>query len=798
MAELYRYAAFISYSSKDAAFAKRLHRALESYGIPSSLGKFDLINGGKQNRIYPVFRDREELAAGHLGEVIEANLRASAALIVVCSPNAAASPWVQKEIEYFAGLGRSTKIFAIVADDAPIVDASGADATAACFPPAFRGDALAGDKLEPLAADARKGKDGFRGAWLKLVAGLIGVTPGQIIDRDKKRTAQQRSIAAAALATITVGISALAAILSSAAWRDALLNEAMTLADTGDVVHARTLAIGGNPNRGDFVITRSARAANALERLASFQRSEDLGQIFSFDWSRDGGVRVLYRTDGQVLLQDHSRSAVNLGLRSQRVSTSALSRDGRVFVAQELNNSVHVYASAQAWRDRTLGRLTRFKLAQDGSALLGIDATGTGWLFDLNSNAPSRDLGKIRAFDFSADATSFALQRQDGRLALYRVSNTTQPVAQTQASWPAQLRDFILSRTGQVLFVRDHASARGYVIDFAHGAQSTPLGVLADYAVSPNNDWLVAEAAIDGNFFARLYNLAGDVSSTDLGEPGSYQFFGGGAFLLFQTSLGEAVAYDLTRWRSARRLGSFAKLAAAQDAPLVFGVTPEGVGSITDLRSATVVSLADRFPNPDNLDIRLSANGSALLTRSHESNDAAHPTGVWTLYTTRRWTRAARGDLGNIRRLHGGPLETLIDADSNGRRLIVVNADSAGSIYDLQSPNSRTRTSASEVCDTETQSLRPFSRAVRHAHSPASNALRGRPWNPCDWRGLAAILPNPQRGDAWFEGPRQWWRLRMVRWGLAGDYACGEATHGADSATIAARSRACRLEDAES
>ena len=46
MAELYRYAAFISYSSKDAAFARRLHRALESYGIPASLGRFDLIGGG--------------------------------------------------------------------------------------------------------------------------------------------------------------------------------------------------------------------------------------------------------------------------------------------------------------------------------------------------------------------------------------------------------------------------------------------------------------------------------------------------------------------------------------------------------------------------------------------------------------------------------------------------------------------------------------------------------------------------------------------------------------------------------
>lgn len=190
MAELFRYAAFISYSSKDATFARRLHRALESYGIPASLGKFNLVGGGKKNRIYPVFRDREELSAGHLGDQIEANLRASAALIVVCSPSGAASPWVQKEIEFFAAQGRRDNIFAIISDTAPLIDETGSDCTHACFPPAFRGDALSGDELEPLAADARQGKDGFRNAWLKIVAGMIDVSPGQLIDRDRKRRTQ--------------------------------------------------------------------------------------------------------------------------------------------------------------------------------------------------------------------------------------------------------------------------------------------------------------------------------------------------------------------------------------------------------------------------------------------------------------------------------------------------------------------------------------------------------------------------------------------------------------------------------
>jgi formylglycine-generating enzyme required for sulfatase activity len=218
MAELHRYAAFISYSSKDAAFARRLHRALESYGIPSSLGKFDLIGGGKKNRIYPVFRDREELSAGHLGDQIEANLRASAALIVVCSPNGAASPWVQKEIEFFAEQGRLSKIFAIIPDNAPLVDENGVDATQSCFPPAFLGDALIGDKLEPLAADARRGKDGFRSAWLKVVAGLIGVSPGKIIDRDKKRQVRQRLVNG----TLALGMALFLAVATQSTWRPAL------------------------------------------------------------------------------------------------------------------------------------------------------------------------------------------------------------------------------------------------------------------------------------------------------------------------------------------------------------------------------------------------------------------------------------------------------------------------------------------------------------------------------------------------------------------------------------------------
>jgi formylglycine-generating enzyme required for sulfatase activity len=216
MADLYRYAAFISYSSKDATFARRLHRALEAYRIPKSLGSFDLLGGGvKPNRVYPVFRDREELSAGDLGERIETALRASNALIVVCSPDSAASPWVKKEIEYFASLGRGQRIFSVIPDAASSVAVD--DDPRTYFPAAFGGGS------EPLAADARKNRDGFPGALLKIIAGLIGVNAGALADRDRARSR--------AIATRNVFVTALASaavvglFTTQDVWRPAIASQ---------------------------------------------------------------------------------------------------------------------------------------------------------------------------------------------------------------------------------------------------------------------------------------------------------------------------------------------------------------------------------------------------------------------------------------------------------------------------------------------------------------------------------------------------------------------------------------------
>ncbi|MCR5879192.1 toll/interleukin-1 receptor domain-containing protein [Phenylobacterium sp. J367] len=168
-----RYRAFISYSHRDAAFGRRLHRRLEGYRLPRRLAGRATPRGPAPARLSPIFRDREELSAAHdLTAEVRQALAQSGALIVVCSPNAAGSPWVAREVELFRELHPDRPILAALIDGEP---------SQAFCPPLRAGGA------EPLAADFRPGQDGARLALLKLVAGVAGVGLDELVQRDAQR-----------------------------------------------------------------------------------------------------------------------------------------------------------------------------------------------------------------------------------------------------------------------------------------------------------------------------------------------------------------------------------------------------------------------------------------------------------------------------------------------------------------------------------------------------------------------------------------------------------------------------------
>ena len=93
-----RYRGFVSYSQKDKRPAKKIHQALERYRVPKGID----VPLGKDRRLGRFFRDDEELAgAASLGTALEGALDDSENLIVVASPNATQSNWVNEEIKWF-------------------------------------------------------------------------------------------------------------------------------------------------------------------------------------------------------------------------------------------------------------------------------------------------------------------------------------------------------------------------------------------------------------------------------------------------------------------------------------------------------------------------------------------------------------------------------------------------------------------------------------------------------------------------------------------------------------------------
>jgi hypothetical protein len=179
----FRYRAYISYSHADERWAAWLQRALESYRVPARLASLPGA-GPLPRRIAPVFRDREDLSSAHsLTDSLVAALRDSEALILVCSPSAAASHWVNEEVRQFQALGRSDRIFCMIVDGDP----AAASGQGGCFPPALF-DGVRDAVAEPLAADPRALTDGKKLAKLKLIAGLLGVRLDELRQRDLRRT----------------------------------------------------------------------------------------------------------------------------------------------------------------------------------------------------------------------------------------------------------------------------------------------------------------------------------------------------------------------------------------------------------------------------------------------------------------------------------------------------------------------------------------------------------------------------------------------------------------------------------
>lgn len=187
--------AFISYKREDEKWAKWLQKKLESYKLPaivrderSELPKY----------IRPIFRDGTDLSGGVLADQLHQELLRSKYLIVICSPNATKSEWVNKEAQTFINEGRLEQIIPFIIGGTPHAK----DPADECFPKALR--EIPAEK-ELLGINVQE--VGKNMAFVRLVATMLNVRFDTLWQRHRRNLIRRRiAFGCAAAVLVLLGI----------------------------------------------------------------------------------------------------------------------------------------------------------------------------------------------------------------------------------------------------------------------------------------------------------------------------------------------------------------------------------------------------------------------------------------------------------------------------------------------------------------------------------------------------------------------------------------------------------------
>ena len=328
------YRAFISYSHADTEWATWLMRRLEGYRVAKRFHGGTAPIGEVGPRLAPVFRDRDELpTTSDLGETIRHALRDSATLIVICSPNSAKSRWVQEEILSFKRLHGERRVFAFIVGGEPKAEGTAED----CFSPALRREVgldgeLSSMHAEVVAADARPHGDGKNAAFIRLVAGLLGVGFDELRQRElQRRNRRLTLIAAASVVGMVVTLG-----LAVAAWRakgEALLarNDAQRRQEQAeelltfmlgdyrdkreklgqiellDPVDQKAMDYFATLDPRDLTDTALARQAKALYQIGATRLGEtrynDAAEAFAKSYERAAALTARHPKDADMLIE---------------------------------------------------------------------------------------------------------------------------------------------------------------------------------------------------------------------------------------------------------------------------------------------------------------------------------------------------------------------------------------------------------------------------------------------------------------------------------------------------------------
>lgn len=432
----HKYRAFISYSHADEKWGDWLHRALETFRAPKALVGAKTPLGPAPERLTPIFRDRDDLpAAGSLNAEIQAALSASLFQVVVCSPNAARSRWVNEEIKYFKRLNGSDRVLALIVAGEPMASTIPGREDEECFPPALRfavdaAGAVTGEPAEPVAADARREGDGRRFALLKLEAGLIGVKLDDLIQREASRRARRARIVMGVSGAIAAGFAFLAAAAFNAR------NEAVRM--RGEAESLIQFMLTGLRDEVETVGRLDALKAVG-ERALAYYAGQDTRKLDADALGRRARALMLA---GEI---DQRRKDLDAALAAYAAAAATTGE----LLRREPNNQQRIFDHAQSvfYVGDIAASRNDFKAAEEGfqeylrlaERLVALDPTSPKWRLEIAYATSNLGGVKFRAGDYEA-AIPYFEQSAGARRALYEAAPDDEKVAFAYAyavSWQA-------------------------------------------------------------------------------------------------------------------------------------------------------------------------------------------------------------------------------------------------------------------------------------------------------------------------------------------------------------------------
>ncbi|WP_395714191.1 toll/interleukin-1 receptor domain-containing protein [Reyranella sp.] len=451
--------AFISYSRKDRPFAVLLQRALNGYTPPSGLPV--------ARRRLNVFRDEEDFTGTEYFQAVRHHLAGSRKLIVLCSPNARASKFVDDEIRSFARTHAAGDLIPVLIAGRPETSGSPDDSQFA-FPAALC------EILElPLAADYRDfdpkasklDSPPCRTAWFKLLADLCNCSRAEIEMREHRRKVRQRLQWGAGVTAISVALAVAAFVANNAsrlAESNDLASQALGIASS-DPDRGTALALDAIGKRRTPLAVSALRAAQAslpeLQASVAPEGGPNDPMVFSPDGQRlvvadgEAGARVLDARTGKPLLQLATEGKPTGGIQ--------FSSDGRLVALADFEEGTSVHDIATGKRLATVkGTLSWLASSADGAPRALVVREGRARLVALQPDGSERVLQGIALPDLS------------------------------EASWA-------VSPDGRRLAVATEGGGKGRLalIDLASGKVQTQTGAFstAGVAWSPKGTWLVSK-----------------------------------------------------------------------------------------------------------------------------------------------------------------------------------------------------------------------------------------------------------------------------------------------------------------